>query len=303
MIDFKPALFQEATNRQGMLCNLKDYEALLYNDSKMLKKRGVKVWDQAFECSVFSMYSNETAHRHLLLLGGMGPLAGVYGAVDVVKNISNVSITLFQACGILERKVGVEVSSSLSSALKSAIDVCPDDKPIDLIVLCNSAHQYMHDVLSRCNLRHRFNFHSLIDSVKKNLYLFHNKKSIVLQTDFSAYNGLYASLENVCSLDDIPALTAYKKQLFNIIEGVKSFNKEKVLKNGITLFKALHAHKIETVLLGCTELPIAIEYLQQQETTLPTEVLESFHFINPLHLLIQELNNQEKKHAYDSVAS
>ena len=99
------------------------------------------------------------------------------------------------------------------------------------------------------------------------------------------------------------ALTAYKKQLFNIIEGVKSFNKEKVLKNGITLFKALHAHKIETVLLGCTELPIAIEYLQQQETTLPTEVLESFHFINPLHLLIQELNNQEKKHAYDSVAS
>ncbi len=303
MIDFKPTLFQEAANRHGMLCNLKDYEALLYHDSKMLKKQGIKVWDQAFECSVFSMHSKETAHRHLLLLGGMGPLAGVYGTVDVVKNISNASITLFQACGILERKIGVEVSPSLSSALKSAIDVCPDDTPIDLIVLCNSAHQYIHDALLRCNLRHRFNFHSLIDSVKKNINLFHDKKSIVLQTDFSAYNGLYASLENVSSLEEIPTLLPYKKHLLDIIEGVKSFNKEKVLKNGVTLLKALHAYEIETVLLGCTELPIAIEYLQQQETPLPIEMLESFEFINPLHLVIQELNKQEKQHAYNSIAS
>ncbi len=304
MIDFKPVLSQEAKNMHGMLRNLEDYEALLHRDSKMLKKQGLKVWDQAFACSVLSMSLEDTvAHRHLLLLGGMGPLAGVYGARDVVKNINNTSITLFQACGILERKVGVEVSPYLSSALKSAVDVCPDDKLIDLIVLCNSAHHYIYDALLHCNLQHRFNFYSLIDSVKTNLNIFRDKKSIVLQTDFSAYNGLYTPLDNLYSLDDIPTLVEYKKYLSDIIEGIKSFNKEKVLRSAETLFKALYDHGIEMVLLGCTELPIAIEYLKQQDTTLPIEVLESFEFINPLHLLIQELNKQEKKHAYNSIAS
>ena len=296
MIDFKPTFFKKATDTNEMMCYLDEYEMLLKSSAKKLQSQGVKIRDQVFECCAFSMVSNNTQDKHVLLLGGMGPLAGVHGAKDVINMIGNsASITLFQACGIPERRMDTEVPQYLLSALNSAIKLCPENKKIELIILCNSAHKYIQDIISRSNFQNKFIFYSFIDGVKKYSDIFFDKKSIVLQTDFTAENRLYNGVENLFFLDDIFAPTTQKKYLSSIIDGVKTFDKDKILKNSTPLFKALKDYEIKKVLLGCTELPVAIECIKTYADKETINLLDAFEFINPLHLVLQQLEQPKEK--------
>lgn len=296
MIDFKPIFLKEATNINEMMCYLDEYEVSLRSSAKKLQTQGLKVRDQVFECCAFSMASNNPKDKHILLLGGMGPLAGVYGAKDVISMIGNsTSITLFQACGIPERRIDAEVPRYLLSALNSAIKICPKNKKIEFVVLCNSAHKYIQDIVSLGDFQNKLNFYSFIDGVKKYSDMFKDEKSIVLQTDFTAKNRLYNGIKNLFCLDDIFASATQKKYLSSIIDGVKTFDKDKILKNSTPLFKALKDYGIKKVLLGCTELPVAIECIKTYADEETINLIGAFEFVNPLHLSIYELQqNQEK---------
>jgi aspartate racemase len=296
MIDFKPTFFKKATDTNEMMCYLDEYEMLLKSSAKKLQSQGVKVRDQVFECCAFSMVSNNTQDKHVLLLGGMGPLAGVHGAKDVINMIGNsASITLFQACGIPERRMDTEVPQYLLSAFNSAIKLCPGNKKIELIVLCNSAHKYIQDIISHSNFQNKLIFYSFIDGVKKYSDIFFDKKSIVLQTDFTAQKRLYAGIKNLYSLDDIKDLKMQKEHRSQIIEGVKSFNQEKILKHGVLLLRALKKQGFNKILLGCTELPVAIECIKTYADKETINLLDAFEFVNPLHLVLQQLEQPKEK--------
>ena len=296
MISFEPAFSKEATDAKEMLCYLDQYESALNKDAKSFEAEGLKVQDQIFDCCSFFMGSKCSKDRHILLLGGMGPLAGAYGARDVTKFIGkSASITLFQACGIPKRENDTEVLEYLSSALMNAIKICPRDKKIELIVLCNSAHGYMQDIMSWSDFKDKFIFYSLVEAVKESINLSKDDEYIVLQTDFTAQKGLYAGVKKLYSLDDVVTLKAYKGHRSQIIEGVKSFNKEKVLKHGMLLLSALKAHGFKKILLGCTELPVAIEYIRIYGDEEMIRLLKAFEFINPLHLVLQRLERSQKE--------
>lgn len=296
MINFKPAFSREAACIKEMFCHLDQYESVLNKDAKDFEAKGIKVQDQIFDCCSFSVNSKYSKDRHILLLGGMGPLAGIHGAKDTARFIGeNASITLFQACGIPRRESDTEVLKHLSSAIMNAIKTCPQDKKIELIVLCNSAHEYMQDIVSYSNLQNRFIFYSLIDAVKEHMAFSRDDKYIVLQTDFTAQKRLYTGVKNLYSLDDIKNLKMQKEHRSEIIEGVKSFNKEKILKHGVLLLSALKKQGFKKILLGCTELPVAIEYIKRYGNKEVLNLLDTFGFINPLHLVLQQLEQSREK--------
>jgi len=291
---FTPLFVKTADCPIQMREHLNAYEKQLTKEAQTLQYLGHKVKDQSFACSSFSFRaSSHTNDAHMLLLGGMGPLAGIYGMRDTLEK-TNMPVTLFQACAVPQRSSHTDISPTLSDALINAFSCCPTAKEIELVVLCNSAHPFMDEAIKRAsehspNLSKKLRFNSLKTSVEKNSHLFENKKSIVLQTAFSSKTGVYGKSSSLRSLEDVPVLMPCQNDLNNAIDGVKSFNKEKILNSATKVFKKLKEWEAEIVLLGCTEMPIIVEYLKQHACKEIQEYLSHIELIDPLHITFAEI--------------
>jgi aspartate racemase len=296
--DFNPFFIKESTSSSQIQSYLYKYECQLKNDAYRLQYMGRKVKDQDFISCSFSFYAPKTNNSHILLLGGMGPLAGVYGMRDTLRRVKfSTSVTLFQACSVPARHTNADIISALYSALISALSVCPKNKDIELIVLCNSAHMFMEDVLNKVldypeTLSRKINFYSLKGSIDKNYYLFEDKKSIALQTSFSLNNSIYGACQKLNTFNT-PKLISYQKDLMDSINAVKSFNKQKIIKSGSKVFNVLEELDIQKVLLGCTEIPIIISYLKKYADTKTKKYLEKIDLIDPLHITLNELESKK----------
>lgn len=289
---FNTTLFN---NSEEIVSYLDGYIDRLHQEAEQLKQAKKDLADQCFGSGLLTYVPlGGGSHRHLLLLGGMGPLAGAYGMKACLSFLEDeYSITLFQACFIPKRDSDLDIVTSLYVALEHAIRQCPSHKSIDLIVLCNSAHPYMELVLKHfyqhsVHKGRTIRFHSFKDSVEKKSSTFGKLKCIALQTNFAASMGVYGEIEHIYSMDTIPALSAYQKNLALAIEGVKSFDKHATLLNSIKVFQALKDYGAKRLLLGCTELPIIVDSLKKEAPHDIQEYLSCVTLFDPLILTLQE---------------
>src|SRR6185436_12140845 len=110
--------------------------------------RGEEVCDQDFPVELFALRPARTTLPPLVLLGGMGPLAGAEGFVRACAMFGDRrEIVLLQACSVPDRTQAVladehaPVVHALETALREAVrHVSSTRRPIDVIVLCNAAH-------------------------------------------------------------------------------------------------------------------------------------------------------------------
>jgi aspartate racemase len=283
--------FCVCNNQKEMLLHLEAYNASLHLQATSLRKRGHAVVDQSFENSCFSLLPFKERTSHILLLGGMGPLAGINGMHHALSLFQTLPLSLYQACFVPPREHGdTAVFEYLYEALKAAVLHIPSHHTIELVVLCNSAHDFMPRVLELFQKKHKriIHFHSLKSCVQKNVMIFH-KKGIVLQTKFSARQGIYTKMSNLCPLESFSALKRYGNELSLAIEGVKHFDTKKVLQHGSILFQALHEQGIEQILMGCTEVPIIVKILQEHATPQIQMYLKSVELIDPVVLTLHSL--------------
>lgn len=115
--------------------------------------------DQDFPVELFALRPAHPALAPLVLLGGMGPLAGAKGFVRACSMFGESrEIVLLQACSIPDRTQAaladarsqtgsspehVAVGCALEAALDEAVrHVTSTRRPIDVIVLCNAAHAF-----------------------------------------------------------------------------------------------------------------------------------------------------------------
>lgn len=290
---FNTTLFN---NSEEIVSYLDGYIDRLHQEAEQLKQANKELVDQCFGSGLLTYVPlGGGSHRHLLLLGGMGPLAGAFGMKECLSFLEDeYSITLFQACFIPKRDSDLDIVTSLYAALEHAITQCPSHKSIDLIVLCNSAHPYMEKVLQHfyqhsVHKDRTIRFHSFKDSVEKRSSTFGKLKCIALQTNFAASMGVYGDTNHIYSMDKIPALSGYQKNLALAIEGVKSFDKHATLLNAIKVFQALKDYGAKRLLLGCTELPIIVDSLKKEAPHDIQEYLSCITLFDPLVLTLQEL--------------
>jgi aspartate racemase len=282
-----PIFIREAHELVDIEKYLFEYEKHLEQEVSLLQKKNQEVTDQSFSCASLSFSPLHQTTKHLLLLGGMGPLAGIYGMKDTLKYLdSSYSITLFQACFIPQRSVDTDITEPLYEAIVKALEHCPKDKDIALIVLCNSAHVFMDEVIQKIDtLSLNIKFHSFKESVKKHLETVEDKKSIALQTNFSLQHGFYKC--------DSGEVLDFQEVLMRAIKSVKEFEKNQAIKSAIELFKGLRNIGAQKILLGCTEIPILVEYIQNFGDEEMKKYLSNIELVNPLHLTLQNLGNSQ----------
>jgi len=289
---FNTTLFN---NPEEIMSFLNAYIERLHQEAEHLKQSNKELADQCFGSGLLTYIPMGGSQSHLLLLGGMGPLAGAYGMRDSLNFLQDAySITLFQACFVPKRDSNLDIVESLYAALELAIPQCPHAKSIELIVLCNSAHPYMEMALKRFyqHSPHKdrvIRFHSLKTSVETRSSSFGKLKCIALQTNFAASMGVYGKTGHIYSMDKIPALASYQKNLALAIEGVKCFDKHVTLLNALKVFHALKDYGAKRLLLGCTELPIIVDSLNKEAPQDIQEYLSSVTLLDPLMLTLQEL--------------
>lgn len=292
---FNTTLFN---NSEEIIRYLDVYIDRLHQEAEQLKTSYQSLADQCFSSGALTYIPlGGGNHTHILLLGGMGPLAGVYGMKACLAYLKDeYSITLFQACFVPKRDSLNDIATSLFKALDLAVSQCPPHKNIELIVLCNSAHPYMERALKyfythSAHKARKIHFHSLQASVAKTSSYFGKQKCIALQTSFAAKMSVYGDSKHIYSLHMIPALSQYQRQLMLAIEGVKSFDQNSMLLNAIKVFQALRDYGAKRLLLGCTEIPIIVDALKQKAPSDIQEYLSSLTLFDPLLLTLETLTD------------
>jgi aspartate racemase len=295
---FNTTLFN---NSEEIMRYLDAYIDRLHQEADQLKKSHQSLADQCFSSGVLTYIPlGGGCHTHILLLGGMGPLAGAHGMKACLEFLKDeYSITLFQACFVPKRDSLNDIAASLFKALDLAVSQCPQHKSIELIVLCNSAHPYMEMALKyfythSSHKERKIRFHSLKASVEKTSERFGKLKCIALQTSFAAQMSVYGDSRHIYSLHMIPSLSQYQKQLTLAIEGVKSFDKNSMLLNAIKVFQALRDYGATRLLMGCTEIPIIVDSLKQKAPYDIQEYLGSTTLFDPLILTLETLTDSRK---------
>ncbi|WP_263833913.1 aspartate/glutamate racemase family protein [Sulfurospirillum oryzae] len=292
-LSFNTTIFNNAKEIQS---HVDTYIHGLHQEAEHLKQSKKELSDQSFKSGLLTYVPlGGKSDTHLLLLGGMGPLAGAHGMKECLSFLQDAySVTLFQACFIPKRDSDHDVAWSLYEALHVAVQNCPKNKKIELIVVCNGAHHFIEDALKlfyqKSSHKNRdIRFHSLKASVEKKSRTFGRLKCIALQSNFAAQKGIYGNSQNIYSMDTIPPLSSYQKNLTLAIEGVKRFDKHTTLLNAIKVFHALMDYGAKRLLLGCAEIPIIIDSLKKEAPHDIQEYLSSVTLIDPLMLALQEM--------------
>ncbi len=199
------------------------------------------------------------------ILGGMGPQA----SIKLYEQIIEKSSTDHQA------KRGSDFPHLLISNLPIP-DLIQNDKDLStavemlsteaknlqqagadfLVMACNTMHLFQAQITKNLHIP----FHSLIDHVIEEILKRKIKKIGLLGSTTTVNSGLYSEPLKQLGVQVITPHSQQQEQLAYIIKKIiaKSLTKNdhQVLKN---IMKNLHEQDVQTILLGCTELPLVIK--------------------------------------------
>ncbi|MEH2042107.1 hypothetical protein [Nostoc sp.] len=207
----KPQAQHFFDNAQQAIAATLDFRQHLYAIAQNKKLCSEAVEDQSYPNEVIVLKPKQTQAPALLLLGGMGPLAGL-GAFEIACQMFQNSreIVLFQACSLpnrttaIQQKIQIGASQEpdlvvmLAIAIREAMQyICSSVEPVELIVLCNGAHYFLPEVMQQLLLDYskiffRLQWLSLIDTTIQYLQQRNFCQPLVLCTTATRLGCVYS---------------------------------------------------------------------------------------------------------------
>jgi len=227
----------------------------------------------------------------LVLLGGMGPLAGAQGFARACSMFGESrEIVLLQACSVPDRTRAVladehvAVVSALEAALREAMrHVTSTRRPADVIVLCNAAHAFLPRVGSDVRLI------SLVDCVVDALERRHTQPALILSSLGTRVSRIFTRRleeEGIACIE--PSDRIQESLMRAIYEGLKALDWDTASAAGEAAFSELLAtnNDVECIVAGCTEIPPILDLLKRTGSEDLRKRLSRMDVVDPVELAL-----------------
>ncbi len=258
--------------------------------------------DQMAEERLFHLQPVAAQQKPLLLIGGMGPLAGLRSTLQALTHMGNSrELVLFQACKIpcrsratlahllSDSKPRAAVVNALLNAIAFAQGIVEQKQAIDLVVLCNTAHYFLPAALAQLD-NPGVRLHSLIDAGIDVALRVQPKCLLPMSSSGTRSSGLYSTPLNAARVSQIT--TSESQQLLlnhAITDGIKGGNVQTALYWGTQFFSALRHNLPDMLLAGCTEIPPLIELLQESAEPWLRRYLQDTPLLDPVEEVMTNL--------------
>ena len=283
-----------------------------------LRESDHSVCDQNFPIEIIHLKPPEPTLTPLLLVGGMGPLAGLHGLENACLQFQDSrEILLFQICHAPCRTKAVEESiashKSLSfhkniliHAIVEAITrgkhfFSEDTILIETIILCNTAHFFLDEIHSHLrwspSLLSSIRLHCLVESAHASQKI-PSKGVLVLSTRGARKSKIYENMLHKNQVDFYELSDKLQDQLVEIIyRGIKGFDPEYVTCQGEKLFLTIKKEypDLKTIIAGCTEAPLIIDILKETPGSEVSEFLKTIDVIDPVEHALKKSHFALKK--------
>lgn len=252
--------------------------------------RGEQVRDQDFPVELFALRPPRTTRPPLVLLGGMGPLAGAKGFARACAMFGESrEIVLLQACAIPDRTKAILAGEhatlvrELEGALHEAIGhVESPRRPIDLIALCNAAHAFLPEVFARMKSDVVRSI-SLVECVVDELRLRRSRPPLILATPGTRTARIFARrLDEEGIAFREPSPHAQETLTRAIYEGLKALDWETASAAG----EAVFGEETGCIVAACTEIPEILELLKRTGSDELARRLARIDVVDPVELAL-----------------
>lgn len=251
--------------------------------------------DQDFPVELLRLVPQHPRHAPLLILGGMGPLAGAQALQAAIARLGDSrEIVLLQWCCVPDRTRALNEDAlihGVSPLHASVVDSLAQGfaqgeaalETLHLgagtaVVACNTAHNFAPDAFRRYQSQHarvpRMQLRSLVDGVSgwmAETRLGASPPVIVLGTDGTLRTRLYLQpLEALGMNCSVPAPEGQQALMAAIYQGVKAFDAEAVVLHGQRLMRQLESSGSAAsdqpfvLLAACTEVPEIVTTLRDR---------------------------------------
>jgi aspartate racemase len=268
------------------------------------------VTDQDYPEEAFCLVPKRETRPPLVLIGGMGPLAGARAFVQACQKCGHSRrITLYQACSVPDRtpvilasqrnqsnSSDLEMATHLADAIRRAIGLLPQTtEQADCIMVCNSAH-YFYEPLVRI-LARRINLISLtgsaIRTVRRRAI---DRPVLLLCTEGARVGRIFSHVAAIAGVNlEEPSAEAEGLLMHAIYHGIKSMDDECAIQFGTQFFEAILRENgaYDSLVAGCTELPVLIELLRARSTPDITAFLSHAIIIDPMEAALDAADQTE----------
>ena len=280
------------------------------------------VEDQDYPTEVLSFQPPAADGFPIILIGGMGPLAGAVGFDTACEYFgTGREILLYQACSIPSRMTamvepnrmiqGLPIQRYLIEGVSEAILQAKEylqskSANITILLMCNAVHYYLP--LVKADLEKRYpqvasdlQYVSLVSAVMAEMEKRKLKKPLLLGTSATKMGRVYTDPLEKQGIKCQELSEGEQEILMSTIyQGVKAFDQEYAIRKGEELFNLLRYKYSSTVeidvdcaIAGCTEIPILLDWLQEKsQNRLLQDWLAQLKVINPVISALKWISNQ-----------
>lgn len=278
------------------------------------RKRGEVIADQNYPVEVIALRPKQIQASPLLLLGGMGPYAGVIAfeqACQIFKDSRE--IVLFQACSLPDRTAIIQQATQnvgkfslehqlvvmLEAAIREAFQyIHSNKKPAQVIVLCNTAHYFLPEVWRRLQVNSskiapKLQWVSLIESVMQHLQKSNLCQPLILGTSGTRLGRIYSQPLQSAGIAYLEPDESLQVTLMEgIYQGVKAFDPDFACQVGEKFFVELLKTQpnIDCIIAGCSEIPCLLEWLKATNIDTVKRFLSQIEIIDPIQIALQCLD-------------
>lgn len=309
---FKTNRYYSFVTAQQALVATSVYRQKLEHLAKRDRAAGKVIADEDYPTELLALRPIKTKETPLVLIGGMGTLAGITGFESACQMFDNSrEIILFQACSLPNRTTAMfqmtqqgqegylvqKLISMLAEAIRLAVDnVESKNTPVRVVVLCNAAHCFLPLVwqqlkISNPKLSEKIQPISLIESAVEYLLIQDFKRPLLLCTSATRWGGIYADLLAKHSIELLePNETLQLTLMDSIYRGVKAFDRNFACQTGEKFWLELLETKLnaDSIIAGCSEIPSLLSWIEAESGGEVRQFLSSRKIIDPVQLALKQ---------------
>jgi len=282
---------------------MQDYETTLFENASRRRVNDVRVTDQDQPEEMFCLVPARPARPPLIIIGGMGPLAGAQAFRRACMRFADSrAVVLYQACSVPDRSTVIlrearpdtaecrRMAARLAAAVRLAIDVAPSSgQPAHCIIACNSAHYFWHmvceDLRQGAAPASATRMVSLVDAALQALRSQRCARVLILATEGARIGKVFSQpCHDANIVFDEPSLQLSRLLMSAIFEGMKSLDRSRAVALGEEFFATIlrAARDYDCILAGCTEIPLTIDLLRLAGSPAVSAFLSSVRIVDPV---------------------
>ena len=249
--------------------------------------------DQDFPSEWWCYRGIESTPNPLLIIGGMGTLAGLQAFGQAVQAYPDRLIYLCQATQIIDRAYAIsqflegngkfkkEVEQKLADYIDESIEIMALPPRVDLIIACNTAHFFLDGMFDKIKSKSTIHFLSIVEGALKAAAAGGFQNVLCLMTTGSVDGKVYSKHYPNYVPNFYEACGQQAQALMGAISAVKAFNLEEAQNLGSQFFNQLDdICRYDAIISGCTEIPEIINTASANDPSLK-QILKKIEIISP----------------------